>query len=138
MRTSSFRPLLLCMFTLLMLGIIPQQALYAQWRCTVHVVVHPPPDLSDWATHKQTLTAVITNTTGKSADVRFDAQVYKDGVLQANTKPTSMRTFTVPPGTTQYSAEDIIPFDAVSFHGNVDKTAAHTGKLPSGDYNICV
>jgi hypothetical protein len=126
------------MFALLMLGLIPQQVLYAQWRCTVHVATHPPADLSDWATHKQTLTVMITNTTGKSADVVFDAQVYKDGALQANTQPTKMRKISVPPGGTQHSAEDIIPFDAVSFHGNVDKIASHTGKLPVGDYSICV
>jgi hypothetical protein len=140
MRTSFYKSLLVCLFGLLAFGfgLLPQQKLHAQLRCTVHVVVHPPPDLSDWAVRKQTLTAVIVNSGSKSVNVRFDAQVLKDGVLQANTKPESMPTFAVPPGTSEYNAEDIIPFSAVSFKGNVDKTAAKVGQLPAGDYSICV
>jgi hypothetical protein len=138
MRTSFFKALLVCMFGLLTFGLLAQQSAHAQLRCTVHVVRNPPPDLSDWATRKETLTAVITNLGSKNVSVRFDAKISKDGALQANTKPESMPTFSVPPGTTLYNAEDIIPFYAVSFHGNADRVAGRTGKLPAGDYTICV
>jgi hypothetical protein len=126
------------MFGLLTFGLLAQQSAHAQLRCTVHVVRNPPPDLSDWTTRKVTLTAVITNLGSKNVSVRFDAKISKDGALQANTKPESMPTFSVPPGTTLYNAEDIIPFYAVSFHGNADRVAGRTGKLPAGDYTICV
>ncbi|MBS1911317.1 MAG: hypothetical protein JST22_04970 [Bacteroidetes bacterium] len=115
--------------------------LCAQLRVTLNVAAHPNPYISAWRTHRETAILTVTNPPGAaSVPVKFMVQVKKDGVVQARTKLEKMMIVTIPAGvsTSTYFAEQLFPYEAVDFVGNVDRTAIRTGMLTAGNYEFCV
>lgn len=114
-------------------------SLTAQVTVTLNVATRPNPYLSEWASRRETAIFTVTVPTGQPGfAAKFLVEIRKDGVLQARTKTTEMPVVNIPTGTSVYYAEQLIPFRAVEFFGDADKTAAKTGMLPSGDYDFCI
>ena len=102
---------------------------------------NPSPYLSDWQTRTETAFLSVTNHTTNTLLVRVDGRIYRggaDGEIQANSKVMEMPILEIIPGTAIYNAADIFPGDLVQFHGDVDKQATRAGRIPAGQYTLCV
>jgi hypothetical protein len=107
-------------------------------RVTLNVSSHPDPYLSTWASRREVAIVTVTNTGSAPVEAKFDCQLSIGSDLQAATNPNRMRVISIPPGTTQYYGEDLVPQSAVDFKGRGDQTAMRTGRLPAGVYTFCV
>jgi len=132
------KSIILRSFAILLLMLLGVSAADAQLKLTLNVSSHPDPYLSTWSQRKEVAIVTIINSGTKSVDAKFDCKISKNGVLQARTKPESMKVITIPIGASQWFGEDLVPFEAVTFVGNVDQTATKTGMLPAGVYEFCV
>ena len=120
------------------LMLIGSVSTFAQLKVSLNMNSHPDPYLSHWPDIKNTVIVTVTNSGKKTVPAKFDCKVNLNGNLVANTKPESMRILQIAPGTTQFFAEDLVPFEAVKVVGGADRTAVKTGMLPAGDYEFCV
>ena len=110
----------------------------AQLRVTVNISSRPDPYLSNWAQRKDVIIVTVTNPTASEVQAKFNCQINKDGAFLAKTKPELMPVLTIPVGTTQYFAEDIIPLDATTASDGLVQNTLRTGMLPGGFYEFCV
>jgi colicin import membrane protein len=99
---------------------------------------NPSPYLSDWQTRRETVVLQISNMSTQPVTTIISARILRDGELAANTKPESMKPITIAPGASTMTAESILPSDAIKFYGDIDKSAARTGQLPGGSYQLCI
>ncbi len=104
-------------------------------RLLLHIT-QPPPVLSAWVEHRTVAVGTIINS-GPAVTARFDCRIMHESSIQANTKFGSMRTITIPPGTSQFYAEDLVPADALDLHGDAAIAAFRTGMIPAGTYEFC-
>ncbi|MBK6291676.1 MAG: hypothetical protein IPF59_07930 [Ignavibacteria bacterium] len=111
---------------------------HGQLRVSLNLSSRPDPYLSNWAQRKEIVIVSVTNTSSNAIDVKFDCKVNKDGALLANTKRESMQILSVQPGSTMYYGEDLVPLAAMKIIGNAEQTAARSGMLPAGEYELCV
>ncbi len=109
-----------------------------QLRISLNVSARPNPFLSEWASRRETVILVITNTTGAPVDAKIDARIFLNGTLVAQTKLDQMKPITARPGVTTLYADEVIPFNDVKVYGNNEQRAAQTGMLPAGTYSFCV
>ncbi len=110
-------------------------------QLTLQMNPQPSPYLSDWQTRRETVFLSITNATASMVPVRVDGKVFRDGpngVLMARSKLQQMPILEIPPGASIYNAEDIFPSDLVEFFGDVEGQATRTGRIPAGQYTLCV
>jgi len=107
-------------------------------RVTLNVSSQPDPYLSTWSSKREVAIVTVTNPGSAPVDAKFDCRLSIGGELQASTNPSRMRVISIPPGTTQYYGEDLVPPTAVDYVGSGDRTALRTGRLPAGVYTFCV
>ncbi|MFM8771189.1 MAG: hypothetical protein ACKOE4_04105, partial [Candidatus Kapaibacterium sp.] len=113
-------------------------AAFSQLRVSVNVSSRPDPYLSNWAQRKDIVIVTVINPTASEIQAKFNCQINKDGTYLAKTKPELMPVLTIPVGTTQYFAEDIIPLDAATASDGLVQNTLRTGMLPGGFYEFCV
>lgn len=112
-----------------------------QLQLTLIMNPNPSPYLSDWQTRHETVIVSITNTQQNPVAVKLKARVLvggPTGQLIAETKFADMPVLNLPPGATIVSAEEIVPQQAIKFYGGVDQSTVQTGRIPSGNYVLCV
>jgi hypothetical protein len=110
----------------------------ASVRVDLMMSPRPSPYLSDWTSHQETVQLTLTLTGAQSAQVRLAAQVTLNGQTVAVTNIDKMPVLTLHEGANGFNGADIIPLHAVSFQGNIDASAQRLGRLPEGQYEICV
>ncbi|MBI5647224.1 MAG: carboxypeptidase regulatory-like domain-containing protein [Ignavibacteriae bacterium] len=109
-----------------------------QLRLTLTMSAKPSPYISDWATHRETVLLTVMNPGSAPVDAKLRAIVRLDGTIKAQTRTAAVPVVSVPPGVSTYYADQILPPEAVSFSGGVERTAMRTGMLPAGTYELCV
>ncbi|MFM9944273.1 MAG: hypothetical protein ACKVQB_03490 [Bacteroidia bacterium] len=106
----------------------------------VQISPKPSPYISDWQNRSETVKLIITNPSKKDIVVKIKTELFDGkGSLVANTDEAKMPVLTISAtSTTTYNPEDIIPSNAVQYHGNLEKTAITTGRIPDDNYRLCV
>lgn len=116
--------------------------LFAQpLQLVLQISPNPSPYLSDWQTRTETAFLSVTNPSTSSFTVKVDGKVFRGGPtgqLQANSKVADMPVLTIEPGVSVFDAADIFPGDLVDFHGDGKEKATRTGRIPAGQYTLCV
>ncbi len=99
----------------------------------------PSPYISDWQQRTETVKLLIINPGTRDIQVKIKTELFDGkGTLVANTDAAKMPVLTVPPGSSTYNPEDVIPTNAVSYKGNLEKSTLSTGRIPDDNYRICV
>jgi len=99
----------------------------------------PSPYISDWQQRTETVKLLIINPSAKDIQVKIKTELFDGkGSLVASTNAAKMPILIVPPGSSTYNPEDIIPNNAVSYKGNLEKSTIKTGRIPDDNYRICV
>lgn len=103
---------------------------------------NPSPYLSDWETQHETAILILQNMSPNELFVRLDVKCRVDnqqGAVIAETKLGDMPVLQLPARQVlTLTGRDIVPFNAVRFFGSVDKVATRTGRIPPGNYVLCV
>lgn len=113
--------------------------LVAQITTTLNVQSQPPPNLSDWALRNTVLNFIVDYGRPDPARVIFKTEIkLLDGTVVATTNVQTAPVYTINRGVTVYYSKDVMPLESMSFNGQYRSTLNRTGKLPSGQYQICV
>lgn len=104
----------------------------------------PTPYLAQWATTHSVAMLMVTNTSGVDVYATVTAEFWKDD-MQVGTAPGLI---SVIPGATRdsvpevvvtnYPAPAIAEWGAAQLEGDVGRSYARTGRLPEGEYSLCV
>lgn len=111
---------------------------FAQVNTTLVVIPQPPGALINWGTKE--LTYIISNQAGSAIRnfvVKAELKA-ADGTVAAKTNLARARVRTIGPATLILYAADVIPMDAMVFNGKYKSSIERSGKLPSGNYELCV
>ena len=112
-----------------------------QLQVVLQMNPNPSPYLSDWQTRSETILLSVTNPTQDVRQVRIAGRVHQGGPsgnVLAQTKVPEMPVLDIPPGVSIFNAEEVIPFDKVQLNGSIELDATRTGRIPSGNYTLCV
>ena len=110
----------------------------AQLTTTLVVVPQPPGALINWGTKE--LTYIISNQAG-SAIRNFVVKAElkeSNGTVVATTNLAKARVRTLGPATLILYAADVIPLEVMVFTGKYKTSLERTGKLPAGNYELCL
>ena len=109
-------------------------------KVSLNVDSNPNPEISEWVDRAELALLTIVNTNEKYEDLQYKIQtkIYKDGELVVETKTNQMPVMYLPFGSETFLADEIVPYNALKFYGNIKKTIIQTGLLPAGIYSFCV
>ncbi|UMB55435.1 hypothetical protein MKD41_08160 [Lutibacter sp. A64] len=107
---------------------------------SLNVDTNPNPQISEWVDRAELALLTIVNTNEKYEDYEYKIQtkIYKDDELVAETKANQMPIMYLPFGSETFLADEIVPYNALTFYGSIEKTIIQTGLLPAGMYSFCV
>ncbi|WP_456376400.1 hypothetical protein, partial [Lutibacter sp.] len=106
----------------------------------LNVDSNPNPEISEWVDRTELAILTIVNTNERFVDLEYKivTKIYKDGELVVETKTSQMPIMYLPFGSETFLADEIVPYNALTFYGNIEKTITQTGLLPAGMYSFCV
>lgn len=110
----------------------------AQLNTTLVVVPQPPGTLISWGTKE--LTYLVSSQPG-SASRNFVVKAElksADGTVAGTTNLTKAKVIAIGPATLILYAADVMPLDVMVFNGKFKSSLERNGKLPAGNYELCV
>jgi len=110
-------------------------------QLSIQLIVNPAPPakLSEWAVKNNTVTLIATNASAASRKVIINSVLKTNsGDVVATRILVPGFAYTLPPGNTIFSAQDVIPLNQMSFAGSYRSGLLRTGKLPQGSYQLTV
>lgn len=112
----------------------------SQVQINLNVDANPSPRIADWINRDELALLTVTNTSP-----RLEGQPYKimirlslDGEVVAETNVAGVPERRLVLGSEVLLADEVIPFEALRFYGNLERSVAQSGMLPAGTYNFCV
>lgn len=100
---------------------------------------NPPAQINEWV-YRRDLFTIIASLQG-SASQRFILKIEIktiDGTVVASNNLASSKITTVQSGNTILSTADFFQTETLIFNGSYQQTFQRTGKLPAGQYQLCV
>lgn len=112
----------------------------AQVQVALHVEHTPSSKLSEWVDRSEIATLMINNVpqTLIGTQYKIEASLSIDGGLVVETVSELMPIRTFNDATEVLTVENIIPYEALRFYGNVKDVMISSGYLPPGNYQFCV
>ncbi|WP_295237457.1 hypothetical protein [Sediminibacterium sp.] len=113
--------------------------LIAQINTTLTVQSQPPANLSEWSIRNMILNYVVDYGRPDPQQVVFKTEIkLLDGTIVASTDLQKVSTILLNRGVSIFYSKDVMPFEYMVFSGQFKNSIEKTGKLPSGQYQICV
>lgn len=111
----------------------------AQINTTLTVQSQPPANLSDWVTRNTVLNFIVDYGRPDPQQIIFKTEIkLLDGSVVATTDLQKVSSIILNRGVSVYFSKDVMPLEKMIFSGRFKRTIDQTGKLPSGQYQICV
>ena len=94
---------------------------------SLNVDSNPNPQISEWVDRAELALLTIVNTNQKYEDFQYKIQtkIYKDGELVVETKTSQMPVMYLPFGSEIFLADEIVPYNALTFYGNIEKSKGY-------------
>lgn len=113
--------------------------LVAQINTTLTVQSQPPANLSEWSIRNMILNYVVDYGRPDPQQVVFKTEIkLLDGTIVASTDLQKLSTILLNRGVSIFYSKDVMPFEYMVFSGQFKNSIEKTGKLPAGQYQICV
>ncbi len=114
----------------------------AQLKVDLILSTTPPAALSEWASRREVLTAIVSGQPGlPPQQFKIKAEIKTtDGTVIGTTDLARAAVYTTSAagtGTILYAA-DVVPLEVMIFTGKYRSSLQKTGKLPSDNYMLCV
>lgn len=111
----------------------------AQITTTLNLQTRPTPVLSEWANKNQIVNFIVDKASPNPQQVIIKAEIQLlDGTVVGVTNVTKTAPVTLTRGVKVYYSKDIMPLELMTFSGVYLNTFISTGKLPAGNYQLCV
>lgn len=111
----------------------------AQITTTLNLQTRPTPVLSEWANKNQIVNFIVDKASSNPQQVIIKAEIQLlDGTIVGVTNVTKTTPVTLTRGVKVYYSKDIMPLELMIFSGVYLNTFTSTGKLPFGNYQLCV
>jgi len=111
----------------------------AQITTTLNLQTRPTPVLSEWANKNQIVNFIVDKASPNPQQVIIKAEIQLlDGTVVGVTNVTKTTPVTLTRGVKVYYSKDIMPLELMIFSGVYLNTFTNTGKLPAGNYQLCV
>jgi hypothetical protein len=112
----------------------------AQVKFNLIVNGQPPAQLSEWGNRREVLTVIVTAQGAVGAQYKVKTEIKTmDGTVIATADLAKTPIFTPnSTGTSILTANDVMPLEFMVFTGKYKTSLERTGKLPAGNYTICV
>jgi hypothetical protein len=109
-------------------------------KVSLNVDPNPNPEIADWVNRSELALLTVVNSNEKFEDFQYKilTKIYKGSELVVETKTERMPIMNLPFGSETFLADEIVPYNALKFYGNIEKTIIQTGLLPAGMYSFCV
>ncbi len=118
---------------------VANTALAQDFQVGLAMSPNPSPFLSDWEERTETVTMTITNLSQNDRLVKVKAQIFQGSALRAETNTPDMPAINVQALSTHtVDAAFVIPLQAIELFGTSQDAILQTGKIPAGNYQICV
>jgi len=106
----------------------------------LNVDPNPNPEIAEWVDRTELALLTIVNSNEKFEDLEYKilTKIYKGSELVVETKTANMPVMYLPFGSETFLADEIVPYNALTFYGDIEKTVIQTGLLPAGIYSFCV
>ncbi|MDP4221626.1 MAG: hypothetical protein Q8896_14415, partial [Bacteroidota bacterium] len=104
----------------------------------ITMIPNPSPFIADWQSNPITITLTVPMTEQCNFPVKLMAEATLNGETVARTNPSKMEITTFHFGTNTFNARDIVPIKAIEFPSGIDGTYKRLGRLPEGNYSLCV
>ncbi len=100
----------------------------------------PPAQLSEWGNRREVLAVIVTAQGSIGAQYKVKTEIKAmDGSVIGNADLAKTLIFTPnPAGSSILTANDVMPLEFMVFTGKYKTSLERTGKLPAGNYTICV
>jgi predicted phage tail protein len=100
---------------------------------------NPPAQINEWSYRRDlfTIIATLQGTASQRFILKTEIKTM-DGTLVASNNLATAKVITVQSGTTVLSVADFFQPETLSFTGSYQQTFRRTGKLPAGQYQLCI
>ena len=134
---KTFRRLVQLTLAFLIMG--TGTCLAQQFQIGLAMSPNPSPFLSDWEERTETVIVTVTNLSQNDRLVKIKAQIFQGSALRAETNTPDMPIINAEALSTQtVDAEFVIPLQSIQLYGTSQDAIVQTGKIPAGNYQICV
>lgn len=111
----------------------------AQTSTTLNVQSSPTAVLSEWAIRNTIINFIVDKADINNQQVIFKTSIrLVDGTVIGVTDITKATPVTLTRGVSIFFSKDVMPLEIMNFTGNYKRTLDKTGKLPAGQYQLCV
>ena len=100
---------------------------------------NPPSQINEWSYRRDlfTIIATLQGTVNQRFVLKTEIKTI-DGTVVASNNLAAAKIITVQSGTTVLSVADFLQPETLSFTGSYQQTIRRTGKLPAGQYQLCI
>jgi hypothetical protein len=111
----------------------------AQISTTLNVLSSPTAVLSEWAIKNPIVNFIVDKADPNNQPVIFKTEMKLiDGTVIGVTDVAKATPVILPRGVRVFYSKDVMPLEVMNFSGTYRSTLEKTGKLPSGQYQLCV
>ena len=127
--------------SLLILLILISTMVHAQVNLNINIAYPAPGYLSDWSYGKSGMATIVLNQReGLQMNVKFQTQLQDaNGTVIAVSNNATAAVYTIRSGANVFSLDKLLQLENLKFtDGNIIRSIQTSGKLPSGNYQLCI
>jgi hypothetical protein len=131
---NNIRKYTLLIFTLISISVA------AQLNLNINITYPAPSYLSDWAYTKSGVATLVLNQENQLLKIKFQTQLQTlDGTPVATSNNANAATYSIRTGANVFSLDKLLQLENLQFtDGNIIRSIQTSGKLPAGNYQLCI
>ena len=131
---NNIRKYTLLIFTLISISVV------AQLNLNINITYPAPSYLSDWAYTKSGVATLVLNQENQLLKIKFQTQLQTlDGTPVATSNNANAATYSIRTGANVFSLDKLLQLENLQFtDGNIIRSIQTSGKLPAGNYQLCI
>ena len=111
----------------------------AQVKLDVVLNPAPPANLSEWGARREVLTVIVAPGPGLALQFKIKVEIIAaDGTTAGTNDLSRAQIFTMQSTPQILTAMEVMPIENMIFTGKYKSSLQRTGKLPSGNYTLCL
>ena len=112
----------------------------AQLNLNINIAYPAPGYLSDWAYGKSGMATLVLNQENQLLKIKFQTQLQTlDGTVVASSNNAAAATYSIRTGANVFTLDKLLQLENLQFtDGNVIRSIQTSGKLPAGNYQLCI
>lgn len=112
----------------------------AQLNLNINISYPAPSYLNDWAYGKSGMATLVLNQESRLLKIKFKTQLQNsDGTIIASSNNAMAATYSIRTGANVFTLDKLLQLENLQFsNGTIIRSIQTSGKLPSGNYLLCI